>query len=44
MLHFGIEVGVVGGEDGLNAVGEGFVGLMVDFDEEAIGANGYGGA
>ena len=38
------EVGEVGGKDGLDAVGEGFVGLVVDFDQEAVGAYGYCGA
>ncbi len=38
------EVGEVGGEDGLDAVGERFVGLVVDFDQETVGAYGYGGA
>jgi hypothetical protein len=41
---FGVEFGEFGGEDGLDAVGEGFIGLVVDFDEEAIAADGNGGA
>ena len=32
------------GEEGLHAVGEGLVGLVMDFDEEAIGADGDSGA
>ena len=44
LLDFVHEGGVFGREDGLHAVGEGFFGLVVDFDEESIGANGYGGA
>jgi len=43
-LDFGHEVGEFGGEDGLDAVGERFFGLMMDFDEEAVGANRYRGA
>lgn len=41
LLDFAEEVGEVGGKDGLDAVGEGFVGLVVDFDEETIGADCY---
>ena len=41
---FGEEGGEFGGEDGLDAVGEGLLGLVMDFDKEAIGACGYGGA
>ena len=32
------------GEEGLHAVGEGFVRLVMDFDEETIGAYGDSGA
>src|SRR5713101_4097324 len=32
------------GEEGLHAVGEGFVRLVMDFDEQAIGADGDGRA
>src|SRR2546425_9585123 len=32
------------GKNGLHSVREGFVGLMVDFDEKAIGADGNSGA
>ncbi len=32
------------GEDGLHAVREGFVWLVMDFDEEAVGPNSDGGA
>ena len=31
------------GEDGLHAVGEGFVRFVVDFDEQAIGTDSDGG-
>ena len=31
-------------EDGLHAVGESFIGFVVDFDEEAVGSNGNSGA
>ena len=44
LLDFGDEGGEFFGEDGLHAVGEGFFGLVMDFDEEAVGANGDGGA
>jgi len=44
LLDFVHEVGEFGGEDGLDAVGEGSVGLVMDFDEEAIGTDGDGGA
>ena len=44
LADFGREFGELAREDGLDAVGEGFVGLVVDFDEEAIAADGYGGA
>ncbi len=43
LADFGLEFGEFGGEDGLHAVGEGFFGLVMDFDEEAVGADGYGG-
>ena len=32
------------GVEGLRAVGQGFVGLMMDFYHQAVGAYGYGGA
>ena len=32
LLDFGEEVGEFGGEQGLHAVGEGFFGLVMDFD------------
>ena len=38
------QFGEFGGDYGLDAVGKGFVGLVMDFDEEAVGAGGYGGA
>jgi len=44
LAHFAGEDGEFFGEDGLHAVGEGFLGFVMDFDEEAIGADGYGGA
>ena len=44
LADFGLEFGEFGGEDGLHAVGEGFFGLVMDLDEEAVGADGYGGA
>ncbi len=44
LLDFRIELGVLGRDDGLDAVGESFFGLVVDFDEQTVGANGYGGA
>ena len=44
LANFGEEFSEFVGEDGLDAVGEGFVGLVVDFNEEAIGADGDGGA
>ena len=34
------ERGEFAGDDGLDAVGEGFFGFVVDFDEEAVGADG----
>ena len=33
LTDFGEESGEFGGEDGLHAVGEGFFGLVMDFDE-----------
>ena len=42
LLDFALEFGEFGGEDGLHAVGEGFFGLVMDFDEKAVGADGYG--
>src|ERR1700739_3729825 len=44
LLDFGLEFGEFGGEDGLHSVGKGFFGLVMDFDEEAVGADGNGGA
>lgn len=44
LLDFRIEFGVLGRNDGLDAVGERFFGLVMHFDEEAVGANGYGSA
>ena len=44
LANFGDEFGEFLGEDGLHAVGKGFFGLVVNFDEEAIGANSDGGA
>jgi hypothetical protein len=44
LLNLSDEGGEFIGEDGLHAVGEGFFGLVMDFDKEAVGANGYGGA
>src|SRR5260221_8314052 len=44
LADFGLEFGEFGGEDGLHAVGEGFFGLVMDFDEEAVAADGYGSA
>src|SRR3979411_1796700 len=38
------QFGELGGENGLHAVGEGLVWSMMDFDEQAVGANGCGGA
>ena len=40
LADFGGQYGVFGGEDGLNAVREGFFGLVMDFDEEPISADG----
>ncbi len=44
LTYFVGEGGEFFGEDRLHAVGEGFVRLMVDFDDKAIGANSNGGA
>ena len=44
LLDFAHECGVFGGEDGLDAVGEGFFWLVMDFDQEAVGAYGYRGS
>jgi hypothetical protein len=41
LLDFGDEGGEFGGEDGLDTVGERFFGLVMDFDKEAVGTNGY---
>ena len=42
LAHFVGKDGKFFGEDGLHAVGEGFVRLVMDFDEQAISANGDG--
>ena len=44
MAHFVGEDGKFFGEDGLHAIGEGLVWLVMDFDEQAIGADGDGRA
>ena len=44
MAHFVGEGEEFLGEEGLHAVGERFVRLVMNFDEETIGADGYGGA
>jgi hypothetical protein len=44
LAHFVGEGGEFFGEDGLHAVGERFVRFVVDFDEQAIGADSHGGA
>ena len=44
LADLGDEFGEFFGEDGLHAVGEGFFGFVVNFDEQAIGTNGDGGA
>src|SRR5579863_6773851 len=41
---FDQEFGELGRDYGLDAVGEGFFGLVMYFDEEAVGTCGYGGA
>ena len=38
MADFGEEGGEFGWEDGLHAVRESFLGLVMDFNEEAVGA------
>ena len=43
LLDFVDQVGKFEGEDGLDAVGERGFGIVVDFDEEAVGADGYSG-
>ena len=42
--ELGHELGEIVGMQGLRAVGEGVVGIVVDFDEQAVGACGDGGA
>ena len=42
-MDFVHEGAIFGGEDGLHAVGQSFFGLVMDFDEEAIGADGDSG-
>ncbi len=44
LAHFVGEGDEFLGEEGLHAVGERFVRLVMNFDEEAIGADGDGGA
>src|SRR5260370_471052 len=44
LAHFVGEGDEFLGEKGLHAVGEGFFRLVMDFDEQAIGADGDGGA
>jgi hypothetical protein len=44
LAHFSGEEGELFGKDGLHAVGERFFGFVVDFDQEAIGSDGDGGA
>jgi len=39
LADFGLEFGEFGGEDGLHAVRESLFGLVMNFDEEAIGAD-----
>ena len=43
MADFGDEFSEFLRKDGLHAVGERFLGFVVNFDEEAIGTNGDGG-
>ena len=43
LSHFVGECGEFAGDDGLHAVGERFFGFVVDFDEEAVAADGYRG-
>src|SRR6266849_3194054 len=42
--ELGHELGEVSGLEGLRAIGKSVVGVVVDFDEQAVGAGGYGGA
>src|SRR5579859_3929911 len=42
--ELGHELGEGGGLQGLSAVREGVVGVVVDFDQQAVGAGGYRGA
>ena len=44
LADFGDELDELLRKDGLHAVGEGFFGFVVNFDEQAIGTNGDGGA
>src|SRR6266849_10653631 len=44
LAHFVGEDGEFFGKDGLHAVGEGFVRLVMNFDEQAIGSHCDGGA
>jgi len=44
LAHFVGEGDEFLGEEGLHAVGERLVRLVMNFDEETIGADGYGGA
>src|ERR1700681_1111536 len=44
LADFVDQFGELGGENGLHAVGEGLVWSMMHFDEQAVGANGCGGA
>ena len=39
LLHFGNQGGEFFRQNRLDSVGEGFFGLVMDFDQEAIGAN-----
>jgi hypothetical protein len=43
LLDFLNEFGEFFRKDGLDAIGEGFFGLMVDLHKEAVSANGRGG-
>src|ERR1700728_1385040 len=42
--ELGHQLGELGWVEGLGAVGEGVVGIVVDFDQDAVGACGYGGS
>ena len=44
LAHFSGEDGELFGEDGLHTVGKRFFRFVMNFDEEAVGANGDGGA